>query len=559
MYNNVYISSSAVACDFTTAPPMDLLEMFSLAGRRVIEKSGVDKSMIKTVCIGTMGGFTDTPAETGATICTELGLEPSRISQEKDTSSTGASALFTAFQDVHLGPEDEHCVLVLAGEQMFPKLPAGEKKTDKFKQALKAQSLKNTAVISGVIGAGDRQYGLTMPLIGDMLEKELMRISGFSEKEWQETIFPAMRKQKLKRGQAFKKAHFYGKKFDYKKFMDSPQITPVYKRNTMVPQSSGAVALLLTNKKPKSINNKIVRIRSVGQGFTSSLITKRQGPLWFPDAILRALYQLCKRGGINPQDLSKVSCRFDHDAFKAIERSINFCFGETEKSTIENMLSGYNNPFGGLEICGHAIGASGLLHIVQAHMLATKDDDYLDSEHPVVKDQFKDISSVICSSVGAALTNLFLTYLEIGSDDEEFDNTNNFDEEQFNTLFPVKSIMDSYSKKIEDAHLKKDDGIVITCTRPNMNLLEFSADFDVWVNLVQGLDTKYLSLSQKELRPGDKVKMDLSSFPCKIVKRYARKNSNEYPLDLKAFEPTPCSLFEARSILKTCKKILQDS
>jgi acetyl-CoA acetyltransferase len=506
MTNNVYITSSAIPCSFTSAPPMNLQQMFIKAGRRAIEKARISKEKINTVCIGTMGGFTDTPSETGAYVCSELGLNPYRISQEKDTSSTGASALFTAFQDISSGSQEENYVLVIAGEQMFPAIPKGQKRTDKIKQILKAQSLKNTAVISGVIGFEDRQYGLTMPLIGDMLEKELMRISGFNQSEWLDTIFPAMRKAKLLRGQAFKAAHFYKKEFSLEKFINSPSITPIYKRDTMVPQSSGAVALILSNRPPEPVNGKVVRIRSVGQGFTSSHITKRPGPLWFPNAISNALFQLCKRGGLSVENIKNASCRFDHDAFKAIERSINFCLGETEKSTIENMLSGYNNPFGGLEICGHAIGASGLLHIAQAHMLATNDTDYIDTDHIVVKKDFKDIKSIICSSVGAALTNLFLTYLEVASDDKDFVNDNNFDEQSFNKAFPVKNILNAYNEKVKSCELGPETGIIIASTRPNMNLLEFSSDFDVTVNLIETASGKVFALSQKDLSTGDKVK-----------------------------------------------------
>ncbi|MCK5684228.1 hypothetical protein KAJ27_08900 [bacterium] len=552
--NNVFVAGCSIPYKLAAAPEVTMQEMCLTAARDVIEKSGIDKSLVRSVFLGTMGGFTATPSEMAVSVCSELELEPYRISQEKDTSSTGASVLFDAYQDVAYGPTDKSYVLVLAGEAMFDPIPGG-KKTPKIKEQMKNQSLKNTGVLSGVIGKKDRQYGLTMPLIGDMLETRLMEKSSFTSEEWKEIIFPAVRKQKMTRGQAFLNAHFRGKKFDLEKFQKAPMITPQYSRNTMVPQSSGIVAMLLTNEKPECKNGKYMRIRSIGQGFTSPLLTKRKGPLLFPEAIYRSLGQLCQRSGLSPEDLKNVDCRFDHDAFKAIERLNGFILGETETTVINNMLDGKNNPFGGLEISGHAIGASGLLQVAQAYMMVTEDTDYIDKASLPLK--YSNSKTILCSSVGAALTNMFFSFLEIYDEGEEPKTSYRFNKENFNEFLPKERIFDEYSSKLDKLKLGKDDGIILTYTLPNMNFLEFFSDFDVYVTLVQMKERKVFALSKKIIPIGGKVKIDTSSFPFKIVKKYAQKVKGTDPMPLKSFHIEPSSSKERKAILAHCKKILK--
>lgn len=554
MVNNVFVRACSIPYKFTSAPCASLQAMHVRAAREVLEKSGVDLTLVRSVFIGTMGGFTVTPSEMGANVCSELGLEPYRISQEMDTSSTGASALFNAFQETAFGPTEESCVLVIAGEQMFPEHPDGVPHSEKVRQAVKAQSLKNTAVISGVIGSDDRRYGLSMPLIGDMLERDLMGESAFSPEQWMKTIFPAMRKAKLSRGQAFTRAHFYGKEFSYNKFMESPMITPLYARDTMVPQSSGVVAVLLTNTRPDPVNGKVMRIRSMGQGFVSPLITRRRGPLLFSEAIYRALLQLCQRGGLSPKDLRGASCRFDHDAFKAIERTMGFILGFSEAEVVEKIFSGYNNPFGGLEICGHAIGASGLLHVAQAFSMITRDSSCV--VESAVDPAFFEVKSIVCSSVGAALTNLFFSFLEVYGEGEEIDHENRFDRDEFDAFLPKEKIFTDYEEKVDSLGLGSYGGIVLTYTVPNRNLLQFGAEFDVWVNLVQMRDGKVLALSRKELCIGDRVRVDSHGFPARIDKRYARRDCHDNPLAIESFRLAKASSREAGKVLKRCKKIL---
>lgn len=554
--NNVFVRACSIPYKFSSAPCAPLQAMHVRAAREVIEKSGVDPALIKSVFIGTMGGFTVTPSEMGANVCSELGLEPYRISQEMDTSSTGASALFNAFQEVAFGPTEETYVLVIAGEQMYPEHPDGVPRPEKVKQAIKAQSLKNTAVISGVIGSDDRRYGLSMPLVGDMLERDLMEESAFPPEQWMKTIFPSMRKAKLERGKAFTKGHFHGKEFSYDKFMECPMITPLYARDTMVPQSSGVVAVLLTNQRPEPVNGKVMRIRSMGQGFVSPLITRRRGPLLFPEAIYRALLQLCQRGGLCPEDLRAASCRFDHDAFKAIERTMGFVLGFGEAEVIDKILEGYNNPFGGLEICGHAIGASGLLHVAQAFSMVTHDPSSVDPE--ALPPSFSEVKTIVCSSVGAALTNLFFSFLEVYGEGDEIDGENRFDREKFDAFLPKEKIFADYEEKVASLGLGPEDGIVLTYTVPNRNLLEFGAEFDVWVNLVQMRDRKVLALSRKELCIGDRVRVDGHGFPARIDKRYARRDRHENPLAINSFRLAKATSREAGRVLKRCRKILED-
>lgn len=551
--NNVFVAGCSIPYKFAPAPEVDMQEMCLQAAREVIEQSGIDKKLVRSVFLGTMGGFTATPSEMAVNVCSELDLEPYRISQEKDTSSTGASVLFDAYQDIAYGPSEKSYVLVIAGEAMFDPVSKGSK-TQKVKDQMKSQSLKNTGVLSGVIGIEDRQYGLTMPLVGDMIETLLMEKSAFSPEEWKEIIFPAVRKCKLERGQAFLKAHFHGKTFDLEKFMNAPMITPNYSRNTMVPQSSGIVAMLLTNERPPCVKGKYLRIRSIGQGFTSPLLTKRKGPLLFPEAIYRALGQLCQRSGLSPKDLKNVDCRFDHDAFKAVERLNGFILGETETSVIGNMLNGRNNPFGGLEISGHAIGASGLLQVAQAYLMVTENQSAIDRRYLPM--EYGDSRTVLCSSVGAALTNMFFSFLEVYNEGEEPDTIYRFKKEEFDEFLPKIRIFEEYNAKLAQLDLAAGDGIILTYTKPDMNFLEFSSDFDVFLALVQMRDRKVLALSKKIIPIGMKVKIDTSGFPYKITKKYAQKVKGSDPMPLKTFHIEHSTPKERKDLLARCRKII---
>jgi hypothetical protein len=401
-----------------------------------------------------------------------------------------------------------------------------------------------------------------MPLIGDMLENRLIYMSGFSREEWKNTIFPAMRKRKMERGQKFRQGHFSGKTFDLEKFRNSPMITPNYARDTMVPQSSGVVAMILTNRRPEPVRGKVVRIRSVGQGFTSPLVTRRKGPLFFPEAVYRAIRQLCQRAGISVQALQKTTCRFDHDAFKAIERIMGFILGGSEEQVVRDILDGRNNPYGGLEISGHAIGASGLLQVAQAFILATEwqnyaePTDFLPGSESAGETESKP-SAILCSSVGAALTNLFFSFIEVYDEGQEIDHAYTFDPEEFDRVIPREGIFSEYESRLQNLHLGSHDGIVISYTIPNRNLLEFSAEFDVWVNLVQTGSGKVLALSRKELEIGDRVAFEDSGFPFRIIKRHARRHGRRDPLSLDAFDLKPCSKSVARKIIRECEKILK--
>jgi len=484
----VYIHSVA-STRITNKPSRGFYGLCLEVGRAVLNT--VSPLEIDSFYIASMDpGLFGVTGEIAASITSELGMLPRETLGIRGTSSAGGIGLIPAYKDIASGQYGY--TLVIACEQMNG--VAGRSEQSDEARAREREAVQS--LLRGVITPEERRYGLSMILIGDMLESALLHYLGLSRQDLRRFL-PGLTMSMYARAAIYPYAHFYENTKTEKDYLESPMVSPHYRRDDVVPPSTAACAILLSSKPPRNpLNGRVVRLKGIGQGFVHPALTRRFGPFTTSAAVRRAIYTLAQRADISSERLRRSDIGFPHDAFPSVSRLILKEIGLSHDESLEGLLSGRYNPCGGLVKCGHPVGCSGELQLARAFQQMTYDPRAID---PLIQQSPAD--SAFAVSVGAALTNIIAVYLEA------------YDAGKIPA--PCSSQLEGFERQSFDGKLRDGynsfekgmacipggDGVVLANTRSTRG----------WVHLIQMSDRKVMALHDEDVPPGALVALRLGT------------------------------------------------
>ncbi|NIO19399.1 MAG: hypothetical protein GTN76_01285 [Candidatus Aenigmarchaeota archaeon] len=476
MGSDVYIVGGA-STRFTYRPEMEFEEMAYEAVNNALKMTGIPIDKIDSFGLASMvpGGFGKKSGEISIEIAEKVGLNLHNceiISPVEVTSSSGGEALSRAYNHIAHHPNMEYS-LVLGCELM------GEDK----------ETIKETLL--SAVGKRERKF-LRMLDEGDLLMSPLVDWFGLGEGGLSKHILSRISVGKYKRGKNWPEAQYHEDEVDFSKYRKTDRITQLFKIYDVVPTSNGACAILLSKHPPeKPLNDRIVRIRGTGQGVASPSVSDRKGPVDYFQSIRLSYKRACKNAGVSLEYLRKTVAEdfaIIHDAFPSIEIAFLKELGFDKREIVNLLISGKTNPYGGLKVCGHAIGASGVLQAVQAWKKLCEDKGYKRS---------------FTTSVGGPLTNIHTSILEAMDADGEFPQLS--EEEMYieNDFLSYLQPDSGYEKILKE--LNDERGMVIANT-----MVKDTAYGDVHVNLVQlgPEDRKEIAFSKSKIDLGRYVDIE---------------------------------------------------
>ena len=398
MLQTVYIQAANTS-RVTSKPEKGFYDLCLEVGKKCLEQ--IDPKKIDSFYLASMDpSLFGLKGEFQAELAEELGLQPREMLAIRGTSSAGGVGCIPAYKDVASGYHQYS--LVISCEQMNRPTSMPEPSCD-------TMAREKTAVqemLKAVIDHDEQLYGLSMILIGDMIERALLRYVGLSRAGFLEVI-PKVTMAMCQRAALYPYAHFYGKNKTIVDYQNSPWVSNFYRRDDIVPISTGACAMVLSSVvPPPEIAGRVVELRGVGQGLVHPAIAKRFGPVTSATSVRRALCELLERTGLSLTDLRSADLAFPHDAFPSISRLILKEVGFSHDESIHGLVSGRFNPCGGLVKCGHPVGCSGEMQVVQAFQQMTHDRAAIPEDL-----QRSPANTAFTVSVGAALTNVIAIYL----------------------------------------------------------------------------------------------------------------------------------------------------
>jgi hypothetical protein len=312
-------------------------------------------------------------------------------------------------------------------------------------------------------------------------------------------------------------AHFHGNEKSLDDYERSPWVSRHYRRDDVVPTSTAASAILLSSHPPGNpLNNRVVRLKGIGQGVTHPALTRRTGPVTASLPVRRAVRELARRADITLETLRSADIGFPHDAFPSISRMILKEMGFGHDESLDGLISGRFNPCGGLVKCGHPVGCSGELQLVRAFQQMTRDENAIP---PAIQQDRCDRAFTV--SVGAALTNIVATYLTAhdanGVADDRGRDGSGFDDRAFDDYVNLAGILDRFERA--RSAIPDDAAVLLTSTRSSLG----------WVNLVQSRECKMMAIGDDELEPGALLAV---ARPLESLNRVARVLSDRCDDDL---------------------------
>jgi len=487
--SNVYILGGELAGRITNKPTIPYMEMMHLAGKKTLERAGVQPSEIESLRVASMSPESFPSKQTGeiaAELASIIGINQYATKQIiKGTSSAGALGLYGAWENIANNSNAEGYSLVIAGEQMNS-LCIGEK----TKEMKRIESQTITDILSGVTGEAEKKYGITMVDVGDLLMSAWSEKHGFKDEALREIVMPLITLSKYARAKNYPNAQFSDINIDLENYKKSALLTNYFRKHDLAPTSSAACAVLLSRKPPKNpLNGRIVRILGMGQGTDNPSIINRDGSILHSSALMGALYNACKNADVSLKYLRNSDGASIHDPFASIELLSYDALGFTDiEDILDLVISDKFNRFGGLSACGHPVGVSGLFYVAQSYHLLCGDENNIKKEALEVLP-----NTYFTNSVGAELTNILFTLLQAKNEDGSFPIIP--DEERFNANeFELGKEHKKYDKNLKK--LTDIKGMIIAKTPKKIS------DQKGYVYVVQLRDRKEFAYSPHDINLG---------------------------------------------------------
>lgn len=468
----VYVRSAACT-RITNRPEAGFYDLCLEAGRKALE--GLDPLRIDSFYVASMDpAFSGVTGELTAALATELGVMPKETLGIRGTSSAGGVGCIPSFKDIASGLH--RYSLLISCEQMNPIQGTPLGADERARERERVQGF-----LAGVVDPSDQAYGLTMVAIGDLLESAIDHYAGLSRDQARQLIRRTTLEM-YQRAARYPFAQFYGNRRSAADYDQSPWLTPFYRRDDVVPISSGACAIVFSSAPPDDPpHGRVVQLRGVGQGIQHPALTRRFGPMTVSPSIRRAVHGALGRAGRTLEHLRRADVGFPHDAFPSIARIILKEMGFSHVEAAAGLLGGHLNPCGGLLKCGHPVGCSGELQLVRAFQIMTGDPSVPEALRPPRAD------SAFTVSVGAALTNIVALCLEAHGVDERRAPTGA-------SSAPEGYVDDPIYGRFERAmsRLPRAAGVVLAHTRTALG----------WVHLLQCAAEKRLALADERASIG---------------------------------------------------------
>ena len=228
--------------------------------------------------------------------------------------------------------------------------------------------------IRSVLGEDDQARGLDMLAVGDLLMDSFRRTFGLT-RDQVERFLSAVAQRKFEASVFYPAGIAAGKPFERK----APR-TPYFDASDIAAPCSGAAATIITSdedlvariaaaRAPRYRTVPLTEVLGVGEGSSSENVLQRPSPLIFGTAVREALADTADDARVPLSTFLSCSFGVAHDAFPSIELAFMLAMGLSWERSVERMIEGWSNPFGGLLTFGHALGASGLVQVNKAHHL----------------------------------------------------------------------------------------------------------------------------------------------------------------------------------------------
>ena len=231
MISDVYIHSIS-ATRATSRPAKGFYNLCLDVGREVLADLSPQK--IDSFYVASMDpALFGVTGEIAASLASELHLMPRETLGIRGTSSAGGIGVLTAFKDVALGIHEY--TLLIACEQMN-RVRTDEEPTPETKRR-ERELVQN--MLRGVIDPAERKYGLTMILIGDMIEKALLHYLRIPREKFLAKM-PDLTMAMYRRASRYPLAHFFRNRKTRADYEKSRFVSPHYRRDDVVPPSTAA-------------------------------------------------------------------------------------------------------------------------------------------------------------------------------------------------------------------------------------------------------------------------------------------------------------------------------
>ena len=338
-----------------------------------------------------------------------LGLSESCQARFEIGSSDAGASLFASAVHLLKGLDDPGTAIVIAGQVM----PGG-------REAI--------ATVSQVLDRAERESGLTMIAVGDLLmdleawlyeadrERADDRLGGTGPTF--EAAIEEIVRTKLLLAVEYPSAQRRG--------LTSPATAARVSRHMtdwhLAWASNGACAVVLTTDEAlvrewlsQGGRRRVVRVLGVGEGDADPRLSMRGEPFVFFKSLRQALVSLRRNTDTNHDFLRSSAFTVLHDAFPSIEQAFLLGLGFSPVEAARRARSYWPNPYGGLTTFGHALAASGLVQIAKAFHVFTRPAAYVPVRGGEEQPDFTRATiplHCLTTSVGGPLSHVVATLLQ---------------------------------------------------------------------------------------------------------------------------------------------------
>jgi acetyl-CoA C-acetyltransferase len=354
---------------------------------QIFQGSPVRREHIEAVVVGSQNPFAFNHMDNvAAKIAGLLGISGAKSVLIDTASSSGASAFENAYLEVASGRYDR--VLTIGIQKMTG-----------------VSTEEATKIIAGVIDREEAEFGLTMPACGALVAKSLMRKYKLDDKEWSELAAQwAARAHRFAVQSSQAHLNFPLPSERYMADRDNGRNWLYYdplRLYDCCPMSDAVAACILTAE-PQA-----VQIVGVGSATDLPTVADRGQFESFPATVMAARYAYGMAGVTDIRDMVHKLCVNMHDPFSSFGPVNLVDLGLVDpqdalRALCDDEITGPQGRFptnlsGGLLARGHPLGATGMVQVVENHLMLLGTPDY---------------QMALAHSIGGPINNNVVTLLE---------------------------------------------------------------------------------------------------------------------------------------------------